>query len=266
MRRLLRLLAANGPGRRPKIVRGYDPVWDGDDDSDPQFDPDRDGDEATIYVYGVIGGWDQPDTEDIVRGIAALNVATIHLRIHSPGGMVFEAQAIKTALERHPARVVAHVDGQACSAASTLMLAGDEIEIAPGGFVMIHNPTTLAWGDDAEMMRTAEMLRAIRDSIATQYASRTGLDVDELLAMMKAETWLDAEKCVAMKFCDRVAARAPQPENLKRFDFSAYEHVPQALLAHNGGPPLEKPDPFAEALRASRERQARMLKLLQLGA
>jgi ATP-dependent Clp protease protease subunit len=265
MRRLLRLLAANGPGRKPKIIRGFDPDWDGDDDSDPRFDPDRDGEEATIYVYGVIGGWDQPETEDIVRGIAALNVGTIHLRIHSPGGMVFEAQAIKTALEQHPARVIAHVDGQACSAASVLMLAGDEIEIAPGGFAMIHNPTTLAWGDDEEMERTAEMLRAIRDSIAAQYSSRTGVAVDELLAMMAAETWLNAEKCVEMKFCDRLAARAPQPQNLKRFDLSAYKHPPQALLAPQKPEP-PKSDPFAEALQASRERHARMLKLFQLGA
>jgi hypothetical protein len=83
--------------------------------------------------------------------------------------------------------------------------------------------------------------------------------------MMAAETWLNAEKCVEMKFCDRLAARAPQPQNLKRFDLSAYKHPPQALLAPQKPEP-PKSDPFAEALQASRERHARMLKLFQLGA
>ncbi|CAN2533096.1 ATP-dependent+Clp+protease+proteolytic+subunit [Methylocapsa aurea] len=260
MRRLLKLLVSNGSGRRPKIITGFDPDWDGDDDSDPAFDPDHDGDEASIYFYDVIGGWDQPTTEEIVRGIRALGAKTIHLRINSPGGLVFEATAIKTALEQHPAHVIAHVDGMAASAASTLMLAGDEIEIAPGAFVMIHNPSSLAWGDADEMRRCAEMLDAIRDSIASQYAARTGLSVEELTAMMKAETWLSAEQAVEKKFVDRIAARAPQAANLRRFDLSAYDHPPKALLA----PP--QPDPVAAYLKTSQERHARMLRLFERAA
>lgn len=260
MHRLMKLLVSNGSGRKPKIVTGYDPDWDGDDDGDPKFDPDRDGDEASIYFYDVIGGWDQATTEEIVRGVRALTAKTIHLRINSPGGMVFEATAIKTALEQHPARVIAHIDGQALSAASTLMLAGDEIEISAGGFVMIHNPSSLAWGNADEMRRCAEMLDAIRDSIAGQYAARTGLSVDELTAMMKAETWLSADQAVEMKFADRVAARAPQAANLRRFDLSAYDHPPKALLA----PP--QADPLAAYLQASQQRHARMLRLFDRAA
>jgi len=260
MDRLLKLLVSNGSRRKPKIVKGYDPDWDGDDDSDPAFDPDHDGDEASIYFYDVIGGWDQPTTEEIVRGVRALAAKTIHLRINSPGGLVFEATAIKTALEQHPARVIAHIDGMAASAASTLMLAGDEIEIAPGGFVMIHNPSSLAWGDAAEMRRCAEMLDAIRDSIASQYAARTGLSMEDLTAMMQVETWLSAEQAVEKKFVDRIAARAPQAGNLRRFDLSAYDHPPKALLA------APQADPLAAYLKTSQERHARMLRLFERAA
>lgn len=257
MTSLAKLLAANASARKPKIVKGDDPDWNGDDDSDPRFDPDEDGEDASIYFYDVIGGWDQPTTEEIVRGVRSLAAKTIHLRINSPGGMVFEATAIKTALEQHPARVVSHVDGIAASAASTLMLAGDEIEIAPGGFVMIHNPASLAWGDAGEMRRCADMLDAIRDSIASQYAARTGIAIDEIAAMMAAETWLSAEDAIEKKFVDRVAARAPQAANRIRFDLSAYAHAPQSLK-----PPAPELLLEAQAQRARLEAKLRLFERL----
>lgn len=261
MRRLIRLLASNDAARLPKIVRGYDPDWDGDEDA-PDVPVDVAGDAATIYFYGVIGGWDQPETEDIVRAIAALNVATIHMRINSPGGLVFDSVAIKTALEQNPANVVCHVDGLAASAASTLMLAADTIEIAAGGFVMIHNPATIAMGDADEMRATASMLDAIRDSIVGQYAARTGMKPDALAAMMSAETWLSADQAVAQKFCDSVAVKAPAPENLKRFDLSAWANAPAALKA----PPAKPNIVDLTALAASRSRAESRMRLIELNA
>lgn len=259
-----RLLAANGPGRPPKIVRNYDPDWDGDDDSSPAFDPDMDGDQATMFFYDIIGGWDQPATEDIVRGIRALKASTIHLRINSPGGLVFESVAIKTALEQHPAQVIAHVDGLAASAASTLMLAADEIEIAPGGFVMIHNAETFAWGNKEIMAQAIAMLEAIDGSIAAQYGARTGLALEDVAAMMAAETWLSAQDALDKKLVDRIATPS-RPSNrvsnlISRFDLTAYRNTPAALL---------KPPGESEALAKARALQAhneRRLRLLALGA
>src|SRR5699024_9441941 len=106
---------------------------------------------ATIYVYDVIGGFfGGVDAEDFAREVAALDVDTIHLRINSPGGDVFDARAMQTALRGHRAHVIAHIDGLAASAASGIAMAADEIEIAEGGFLMIHNAWTLAMGNQAD--------------------------------------------------------------------------------------------------------------------
>ena len=96
------------------------------------------GDEATIYLYDEISYWGV-NTETFVGELKGIAGGTIHLRVNSPGGDVFEARTMQTAMKQHPARVVAHIDGIAASAASFIAMAADEIEIAEGAFIMIHN-------------------------------------------------------------------------------------------------------------------------------
>ena len=229
---LHKLLASSAAeARRPKIVLNYDPDEDGDADQPGKIDIDGENGVATMYVYDVIGGWDQPTVESIVRDIAAVKASTIHLRVNSPGGAVFDSVAMKTALEQHPANVIAHVDGLAASAASTLILAADEIRMAPGAMIMIHNPSTFAIGDAGDMRQAADMLDAVRDSIVAQYAARTGMAATKLRAMMDAETWMGADEALALKFVDAISQKAPAPSNLKRFDLTAFNNAPAALLA-----------------------------------
>lgn len=92
--------------------------------------------ESTLYLYDVIVSddyWGGISAEKFVKELNALDAPTIHLRINSPGGEVFAARAIEAAIRNHPARIVAHVDGYAASAASFVAVACDEVEIAPAG-------------------------------------------------------------------------------------------------------------------------------------
>lgn len=256
--RLARLLQTNGAqARAPRLVLGYDPDWDGDDDAgDPNLVRDPNAREATLWVYDAIGGWFGVDGGGLAREIASLDVDTIHIRLNSPGGDVFDARVLKTALENSKARVVAHVDALAASAASFLMLAADEIEIAPGAFVMIHNPWSMVMGEAGDMRQAADMLDKVGQTIAADYAAKTGMSRDEALALMAAETWLDADEAVARGFCDRLMAKAPKAS--ARFDLSAFDRVPDKLT--NPPPPPAPPpeDPFA-ALASARAAQERRL-------
>ena len=93
--------------------------------------------EETLYLYDEIGYWGI-DAKQFVEDLNKLDADTIHLRINSPGGDVFAAKAMQTALMQHDAKVVAHVDGLAASAASVVAMGADEIEMVDGGFMMIH--------------------------------------------------------------------------------------------------------------------------------
>lgn len=242
MRRLLQLLDRNRASAHSlRLVAGYDPDFDGDTDEPdaPDVDdPSTLGDEATLYVYSAIGGWDWDGeavtAKKVIKQLSGLEAKTLHVRINSPGGDVFEARAIKTALEQVTARVVAHIDSLAASAASFLMLAADEIEIAPGAFVMIHNPWGFAVGDASEMRATADLLDKVGAVIAADYQGKTKIAMDDLRTMMNAETWLDADEAVAKGFADRIMEKAPKAA--ARFDLSAFRNAPKASF-HGAEPP-----------------------------
>lgn len=216
-------------------------------------------DTVNLYVYDVIDPWFGVTATDMVRALSGITAGTINLHINSPGGDVFEARAIKTALEGHPARVVAHVDGLAASAASFLMLAADEVRIAKGAFVMIHNAWTYAYGDARELRSTADLLDKITGAIADDYAGKTKATLEEIRAWMDAETWFDAEEAVEKGFADSVIeAKAVSAE----FNLEVFDRLPEALKPKADAGAEAAAKAAAEAAdKAERERYAARLSL-----
>jgi ATP-dependent protease ClpP protease subunit len=181
--------------------------------------------EATIYIYDAIVGseWEAEYfggvcPQDIVPQLKALDAEVINLRINSPGGDVFAAQAICTALKQHKAKVIAHIDGVAASAATSIACACDEVVMADGAMYMIHNAWTIALGDRNDFMETAALLEKIDGSLADVYAARTGKKKDEIAALMDAETWFTADEAIAIGLADRKAdAKAKNAWNLAAY-------------------------------------------------
>jgi ATP-dependent protease ClpP protease subunit len=54
------------------------------------------------------------------------------------------------------------------------------------------------------MRKTADTLDKIRETIVGAYTARTGIDRDEVIAMMDAETWMSAGDAKARGFADVV--------------------------------------------------------------
>src|SRR5690606_18616282 len=134
---------------------------------------------ATIWLYDVIGAdaWGGVDAARFAQDVAAISAPVIHLRINSPGGDVFDARAMVTALREHPARIVAHIDGLAASAASYVALAADEVEISDGAFLMIHNAWGVVLGNRHDLLEMALTLEKVDASIAADYQRKSGQDL-----------------------------------------------------------------------------------------
>lgn len=235
MKKLLNLLASNR-GRGASV----------------RAEVDEAAGESTLYIYDVIagGGWGV-DPNEFVRALSEIKTPTINLRINSPGGDVFDARAIKVALAQHPSKVIAHVDGLAASAASFVMLAADEVRIAKGAFVMIHNAWALAVGNSADMDATANLLRQIDATLVDDYAAATGQPKRDIKQWMADETWFNADRAVELGFADTLYDPDAKANALSRFDLSAFDNPPNALA-----PPAD--DEIASAgarLRASAERR-----------
>jgi len=197
------------------------------------------GNEATIYLFDMIvnskedaewyGGGVWP--EQFVKELSGIEADVIHLRINSPGGSVFAARTMETAIRQHKAKVIAHVDGYAASAASLLAVACDETEISQGAFFMIHKAWSMTWGNADDMLAAAELLEKIDDALVDTYAAKTGKDRETLAEMMRAETWLSAEESVALGLADRLAETKTSAK--ASWNLAAYAHAPVAPVAQD---------------------------------
>jgi len=189
--------------------------------------------EAHLYVYDVIDSWWGANATDLVAALAAVGDRTVHLHINSPGGDVFEARAMASALVAHTGQVISHIDGLAASAATYLALAANEVCMTEGGLFMVHNSWTMAWGNKAELRDTANLLEKIDQTIAADYARKTGKSQDEIVAWMDAETWFTAAEAKDAGFVDCVDANSKRDAkdsaaaNAARWNLSAYARAPK---------------------------------------
>ncbi|WP_232844870.1 head maturation protease, ClpP-related [Paracoccus onubensis] len=130
----------------------------------------------------------------------------VTVNINSPGGDVFEGLAIYNMFRNHKADVTVRVVGLAASAASVIAMAGDRVEIARAGFLMIHNTWVLAVGDRHDLNTIAGQLAAFDEVMAELYALRTGADAGEIGKMMDRETWLSGRAAIDQGFADDLLA------------------------------------------------------------
>lgn len=188
---------------------------------------DKKGGEAEMYLYDEIGFWGVTAKRfaDDLKGLG--EVSKIHLHISSDGGEVFAGRAIYNQLAQHKARIIVHVDGIAASIASLIAMAGNEIRMGEGAFIMIHNAWSIAVGNAKEMRARADVLETIDASITGTYAKRTKNDVAQIKKWMEAETWFSAEDAVAKGFADVVDEPLQVAARLR--NSSRFTNIPVAL-------------------------------------
>lgn len=214
-------------------------------------------DEVTVYLYGVIGGfWGDIDAASFARELSAITASKVHLRINSPGGDVFEARAMMTAIAQHKATFIAHVDGIAASAATGICMSCDEVEITVGAMFMIHNAWTFAMGNKSDLRTTADLLEKIDAGLAQDYVAKTGKKVDEIQQLMDAETWFNAQEAVDNGFADRVVDTTDKSgdteEASNAWNLSAYANAPKRA-------PTPPTDAAVAAHRKNLERRLALL-------
>lgn len=222
-------------------------------------------DEAEIVLYDEIGGWWGVTAEQFRQELAGISAKTIHLRINSPGGSVFEALAMYNALREHEARVISHVDGLAASAATVVVLGADEVHMAANAFFMIHEPWVLSMGNADQLRKDADLLDKITGSIVGMYRQKTQASDDEVREWMEAETWFTAEEAKAAGFVDLIDNGEEEDlagQAAALFDLSIYSKVPDALQARGSESKEPTTRELEKALRdagLSRSAAARMV-------
>lgn len=170
---------------------------------------------------------------DHLQGLGATD--TVNLFINSMGGSVKEALGIHSVLQRCPAKIIAYIDGFAASAASVIAMAAEKIIMPRNTAMMIHNARWGAYGNPAELRKSADDLEVINRAAIESYTMHAGdkLPEDKLQQMLDAETWLTAEECVAYGLADEFGEKEIQIETaLEQFTASAKAaaNTPEAKL------------------------------------
>ncbi len=193
--------------------------------------------ENSISIYDQIGeSWDgggmtAKRMAAILRSIGAKDVT---VNVNSPGGDFFEGVAIYNLLRQHPAKVTVNVMGLAASAASVIAMAGDEINMGDGSFLMIHNAWAVAVGNRHDMRAAAEQLAPFDAAMADVYAARTGMEPKATAKLMDAETWIGAPQAIADGFATGMIDRNEITQDTKAHSSKKAVALVESSMARAG--------------------------------
>jgi ATP-dependent Clp protease protease subunit len=128
----------------------------------------------------------------------------LEIEINSGGGDVYAGNEIYTAIKSYKGNSVSRIVGIAASAASYIAIAAKKVTMSPVAQFMIHNVSSVTWGDNRDMAHESTVLKSHDESIANAYMLKTGKSRKELLDMMGNETFLNAKDALKEKFIDEI--------------------------------------------------------------
>lgn len=149
----------------------------------------------------------------------------IVIRLNSGGGDVFEGIEIYNYLKSLSNHITIEVTALAASAASLVAMAADKIIIRTGANMMVHEASTMAFGNKSDIQKTLNALNAIDTSIVDIYQERTGLERDEIINLITNETWFTADEAIKKGFADEKSSRKSvdeKKEGVENVDQSKY--------------------------------------------
>jgi len=148
----------------------------------------------------------------------------VTVEINSPGGYLTAGVEMYDIMQRYEGDLTIDIVGQAGSAASVAAMAR-KCRMTVSGLLMIHNVSGGVSGDYHDMDKTSEALQVANKAVSNAYQAKTGKSTGELLALMDAETWMDAEKALEEGFIDEII----QPKAERLFNSSGVI-IPEATI------------------------------------
>jgi ATP-dependent protease ClpP protease subunit len=177
-----------------------------------------------VQIYGGIGAErNEISFENVKAQLDRIKSSdSIALHIWSPGGDVFEGEAIYNLLKNSGKPITTYVEGTCASIGTLIAAAGDKVIMNTTSRWMIHNPkvsglTTSA--DARDLRHIANQLDKIKTLLIDVWDKRTTIGKERLWELYDNETWLTADEAKQMGFADSVedAIKAVAKVDLKKF-------------------------------------------------
>ena len=184
-----------------------------------QVNNQTDTDTAEMYLYGTIRKaywWDDEDNcisaNRVKNALADLKDKDINIHINSGGGDVFESIAICNLLKQHGGNITIIIDALAASGGSVICMAASKIIMPSNAMMMIHKAWTWTDGNADELRKVANDLDKMDNAVLASYKNRFIGTEEELRLLIKESSWLTAEECKALGFCDEILDEQQEPE------------------------------------------------------
>ncbi len=163
---------------------------------------------AQIFLYGIIGDYwsDSPLTaKAFVRQLTSLQgqgYKRVDVRLNGPGGDVWEGLGILNAMKTSSMDIHTYNDG-ICASMHGVIFAGAKSgnrHLAKASVFMIHNASTLAWGNSQVMRETADFLDTHDHVLISVFSDATGKPAKEIQDEYfdYKDHWLTAQEVEAL--------------------------------------------------------------------
>lgn len=168
-----------------------------------------------LIMYGDIGNsWydDGITASDVDNALRQAGNKDVIVRLNSPGGSAFDGVSIYNRLVQHPGKVTVYVDGYACSSASIIAMAGDEIIMGEGSMLMIHEASTFVYGTKDDFTAQANMLAELESGIIDIYMNKANVSREKVTELVNAETWFSSTSALEIGFATSIASSVVEDE------------------------------------------------------
>ena len=136
----------------------------------------------------------------------------VHMYINSPGGLGTAGMAIYDTMQYIRPAIHTYCIGQAASAASLLLCAGEKGQryALPNSRIMVHQPSASFYGQAADIARHAQEIVKIKRRLNEIYAKHTGQTVEAIEKLLDRDTYMTGEEAKTFGLIDQVMVRRPE--------------------------------------------------------
>lgn len=128
----------------------------------------------------------------------------IEIHLNSRGGEVYTSVAIGNFIKDSDKNVTMVIDAIAASGASIIAMSGDKIKMYPNSMMMIHRASVRCYGNADDLRKVAENLEKFDETVQASYLNHFKGTSDELKALIWNETYLTADECLTLGFCEEI--------------------------------------------------------------
>lgn len=137
--------------------------------------------------------------DEELKKLGELEILNVY--VNSPGGSVTAGMSLFNIIQRNSAKVKnCYIDGLAGSIASIIILACDNIYIPSNGLIFVHLPQGGVYGNRKAILKMADTLDVVLDSMVAVYKEKTGLSEKKIISLLEADTWMGADEAVKLGF------------------------------------------------------------------